>query len=191
MVTPPSQVSLSSGTDGRGTAHGQDGQREVVLRGTLEPQQLFESESKRWVDFGAGYRLELQRDSRIVHGPITEVGLFPWQTELGPTRARLGLRNIGELLFDQKNGEAAGFAYTLALSGEMYGFVSGSEADSDRSAAFAGAAHGELGFGLFAGVTHRELRSERADLFIAGISGRLPASASVFVCTECLRNTWR
>lgn len=181
---PPSQVSLSGGTDGRASTPTTSADRETVLRGTLDPQQLFESQSSRAVDFGAGYRLDLRQDGRTVHGPIAELGVYPLHLERFHTR--VGLRNIGEMLFDDTRDGAPGWAYTLAASGELTGFFSGADVDGRRGELAAYAAHGEVGFGVFAGITHRSLGGEQSELFIAGLSARLPAAAFFYACGKCL-----
>ena len=157
-------------------------EREVVLRGALHPQQLFRSQLSRKLDVGAGYRVDVTRDTPTIHGPYFETAVLPLRFTQDGRVTRLGLRNMGELLFDPEGGGQFGWGATLALSAELASFVSGAGAEGGGGGFVAGAAHGEFGVGAFAGVTHRQLGSDELTMFTAGLSGRIPATAALICC---------
>jgi hypothetical protein len=184
-VLPPARVSVSEATDGHERKQETPVAREMVLRASLDPQQLFESQTSRVVDFGAGYRVAVPDNGRTVHGPIGQIGLYPIHVD--HLHARFGLDNVGELLFDRTQTDGKpGWGYTLALSAELTHFVSASRSMSDNNDAVAYTAHGEYGSGLFVGLTHRILDGGRSDMIVVGFSVRMPAAAFLYVCGSCV-----
>ncbi len=192
FAIPPGQASIAgSGSPARSDPGSPDlaAENEVVLRGAIHPQQLFRSQATREIDVGAGWRVDLSREPPNLEGPYAEVSYLPWQVQDGSSLTRLGLLSFGEILY-RPGSERPGWGATLALSAEITTFVSGTLANGSGGDFVAAAAHGEVGVGVFAGVTHRELerRSGLAPvgdtLLTAGISGRLPATAGIICCIK-------
>lgn len=185
FVVPPGQASIAgsgapapSGPTRPGAV---ETENEVVLRGAVHPQQVFRSQMTREIDVGAGYRVDVARGSSNLHGPYAELSYLPLQYRHAEGLSRFGLLSFGELLY-RPGSDERGWGATLALSAEITTFASGVIADGGGGDFVIAAGHGEVGVGLFAGVTHRELDSRRATVLTAGVSGRLPASAGVICC---------
>lgn len=155
------------------------------MRAGVHPQQLFRSETTRAVDVGVGYRLGSRDGQTEAHGPYAELAFFPWVRESGKSVTRVGVRNVGEGLYDTE-GRSIGWGASSVVTAELATFVSGAFATASGGSAVAGAAHGEIGLGLFAGVGHTDVRGIGATYFTAGLSGRLPATVGFVCCAKRL-----
>jgi len=190
FATPPMRATLTAGgAAGRPVpaAEPTRGVVEPVLTGRfgIYPAQVIEPWRERRFDLGVGYVFELFPDAELSnytkHGAFIRGTWHPWQPTFEPggnARTRVGLHAIGELLFDERDGDM-GAGAALAASFDLIVDGWGDFAAADSDGAIIGSYGGEVGVGFEVSVGFRQIGGLRYFTTGIGITITLPASAGV------------
>lgn len=177
FATPPATLTVSKGP-AVGDVHSYDGDRMLTqLHADLRPLGAVEELRARQVDVGAGAVADLTSDGLYTVGPDLSISYNLVPALEGQASLRTYVTGYGAWLWTVEGHQGPGAG--VAIGTELVGFVNGSTGGVGKGAMAGVAGHGELGFGLEAGLDGRLVGPERYALFRLGLRLRMPLSAGM------------